>query len=255
MPSKTKNQARFFAACAHGANYKSCPPKKVSKEFNKADKKTGILKNSVESEEFFMIREILQSDKKPESIEHAKLKFIPGPSITFELDCDGFLSASDLKKDLESQFKRLLGHDADNLIIKTKTVKTIAGSYSSVTANGPVGWILRFLDLDEMIDNIAKTHRIANLIEKTSSDFYYITTNQSTNVALITAEYGEGLLKFFKDSSIKEIKLMNIRTEEIKNRPILKAIDIINKNISSERDLVSCKRELIALGLKQFAKV
>lgn len=44
MPSKTKKQAKFFAACAHGANYASCPPGKVSKEFNKADKKTGILK-------------------------------------------------------------------------------------------------------------------------------------------------------------------------------------------------------------------
>lgn len=44
MPSKTKKQARFFAACSHGAKYKKCPPKKVSKEFNKADKRTGILK-------------------------------------------------------------------------------------------------------------------------------------------------------------------------------------------------------------------
>lgn len=40
MPSKTKKQARFMAACAHGAGYKSCPPAKVSKEFNQADKKT-----------------------------------------------------------------------------------------------------------------------------------------------------------------------------------------------------------------------
>lgn len=44
MPSKTKKQARFMAACAHGAGYESCPPKKVSKEFNQADKGTGILK-------------------------------------------------------------------------------------------------------------------------------------------------------------------------------------------------------------------
>jgi len=33
-----------MAACAHGALYDSCPPAKVSKEFNQADKKTGILK-------------------------------------------------------------------------------------------------------------------------------------------------------------------------------------------------------------------
>lgn len=43
MPSKTKKQARLMAACAHGANYKSCPPQKVAKEFNQADKGTGIL--------------------------------------------------------------------------------------------------------------------------------------------------------------------------------------------------------------------
>ncbi len=44
MPSKTAKQARFMAACAHGAKYKSCPPAKVSKEFNKADKGTKIRK-------------------------------------------------------------------------------------------------------------------------------------------------------------------------------------------------------------------
>jgi len=44
MPSKTKKQARFMAACAHGSGYKSCPPAKVAKEFNQADKKSGILR-------------------------------------------------------------------------------------------------------------------------------------------------------------------------------------------------------------------
>jgi hypothetical protein len=44
MPSKTKKQAKLMAACAHGAGYASCPPDKVSKDFNRADKKTGILK-------------------------------------------------------------------------------------------------------------------------------------------------------------------------------------------------------------------
>ena len=44
MPSKTKKQAKFMAACAHGSGYKSCPPAKVAKDFNKADKGTGILK-------------------------------------------------------------------------------------------------------------------------------------------------------------------------------------------------------------------
>lgn len=41
MPSKTRKQAKFMAACAHGAGYKACPPKKVAREFNQADKKAG----------------------------------------------------------------------------------------------------------------------------------------------------------------------------------------------------------------------
>ncbi len=42
--SKSRAQARLMAACAHGAGYSSCPPKKISKEFNQKDKGTGILK-------------------------------------------------------------------------------------------------------------------------------------------------------------------------------------------------------------------
>lgn len=38
MPSKSPKQARLMAACAHGADYKACPPVKVAKEFNRADK-------------------------------------------------------------------------------------------------------------------------------------------------------------------------------------------------------------------------
>jgi hypothetical protein len=38
MPSKSSRQAVFMAACSHGAGYPSCPPAKVSMEFNKADK-------------------------------------------------------------------------------------------------------------------------------------------------------------------------------------------------------------------------
>jgi hypothetical protein len=33
-----------MAACAHGAGYAACPPVSVAKEFNQADKGTGILK-------------------------------------------------------------------------------------------------------------------------------------------------------------------------------------------------------------------
>ena len=38
MLSRSSRQAVFMAACHHGAGYPSCPPAKVSKEFNEADK-------------------------------------------------------------------------------------------------------------------------------------------------------------------------------------------------------------------------
>lgn len=47
MPSKSSKQARLMAACAHGAKYKSCPSKKVSKEFNQADKGSDLLKTAM----------------------------------------------------------------------------------------------------------------------------------------------------------------------------------------------------------------
>ncbi len=46
MPSKTPKQARFMAACSHGAGYPSCPPSNVSKEFNNADKGGRMLAKS-----------------------------------------------------------------------------------------------------------------------------------------------------------------------------------------------------------------
>lgn len=48
MPSTTEDQARFMAACAHGAGYESCPPQKVSHEFNQADKGTSMLHRAMQ---------------------------------------------------------------------------------------------------------------------------------------------------------------------------------------------------------------
>lgn len=47
MPSKTKKQARFMASCAHGSKYEECPPMKVAKDFNKADKGSKLLSNAM----------------------------------------------------------------------------------------------------------------------------------------------------------------------------------------------------------------
>lgn len=46
MPSKSKSQARMMAAAAHNPSFarKVGIPQKVAKEFNQADKGTGILK-------------------------------------------------------------------------------------------------------------------------------------------------------------------------------------------------------------------
>lgn len=41
MPSVSAKQQRFMAACSHGAGYASCPPMRVSKEFNQADAAKG----------------------------------------------------------------------------------------------------------------------------------------------------------------------------------------------------------------------
>ena len=46
MPSKTAKQARFMAMCAHspGKAKGKCPPQKVSREFNQADKGGKLLR-------------------------------------------------------------------------------------------------------------------------------------------------------------------------------------------------------------------
>lgn len=51
MPSKSQKQARFMAACAHGAGYESCPPPKVAKEFNQADKGGKLLSKAMKRSE------------------------------------------------------------------------------------------------------------------------------------------------------------------------------------------------------------
>jgi hypothetical protein len=49
MPSKSKKQARLMAAAAHDPEFaeRVGVPRKVAKEFNKADKKSGRLKKAM----------------------------------------------------------------------------------------------------------------------------------------------------------------------------------------------------------------
>lgn len=47
MPSGSERQARFMAACSHGAGYASCPPAQVSHEFNQADKGSALLSHAM----------------------------------------------------------------------------------------------------------------------------------------------------------------------------------------------------------------
>ena len=48
MPSKSAAQARLMAACAHGAKYDKCPPTKVAKNYNRADKGTKRLARAMQ---------------------------------------------------------------------------------------------------------------------------------------------------------------------------------------------------------------
>ena len=50
MPSKSQAQARFMAVCAHGGNFDNCPPGKVSKEFNQADKGGKLLSMAMKNQ-------------------------------------------------------------------------------------------------------------------------------------------------------------------------------------------------------------
>lgn len=49
MPSRSPKQARLMAACSHGMKSDKCPPRKVSKEYNAADKGTGMLSSAMKS--------------------------------------------------------------------------------------------------------------------------------------------------------------------------------------------------------------
>ena len=71
MPSHSNKQARFFAACAHGADYPSCPDKKVAKEFNKADAKTGKLKRAMREGKMSELALSIEEKIGP-AIEHYK---------------------------------------------------------------------------------------------------------------------------------------------------------------------------------------
>lgn len=58
--SKSKKQARFMAACAHGADYSSCPPTSVAKEFNRADTGTKLLKKESKENNMRKLKESIQ---------------------------------------------------------------------------------------------------------------------------------------------------------------------------------------------------
>jgi len=62
--SSSEKQARFMAACAHGADYDSCPSDKVSKEFNQADKGTKQLSSAMKHVEEAHVDSCRQSNPK-----------------------------------------------------------------------------------------------------------------------------------------------------------------------------------------------
>ena len=58
MPSVSAKQKRFMAACAHGAGYADCPPEKVSKEFNQADKRKAAMEKIATKRNRRMMKEM-----------------------------------------------------------------------------------------------------------------------------------------------------------------------------------------------------
>lgn len=58
MPSVSAKQKRFMAACANGAGYESCPPEKVSREFNQADKRKAAMEKIAARRERKMRKEM-----------------------------------------------------------------------------------------------------------------------------------------------------------------------------------------------------
>src|SRR6185436_4983842 len=44
MPTVSRKRHNLMAACDHGADYPSCPPKSVAHEFTQADKRRGQMK-------------------------------------------------------------------------------------------------------------------------------------------------------------------------------------------------------------------
>ena len=79
MPSKSKSQARFFAAAAHNPDFakKAGISTKAAKEWNKADEKAGTLKKGsdkpekVKEEVFFLLATI--EDKKVEEVKEQSM--------------------------------------------------------------------------------------------------------------------------------------------------------------------------------------
>ena len=82
-------------------------------------------------------------------------------------------------------------------------------------------------------------------LEKTVREFTgkgHIMINSSTE------QGGIGLMKI---RGLREVSIMYGKDGD---RPIYRFLDILNRHLSGERDIISCKRELISSGLKEYAK-
>jgi len=140
MPSKSPAQARLMAACAHGADYESCPPKKVAKDFNKADKGTGIMKKKINEEKKWKV-----------TYDHY------GSNREVPLYTKSHHVHAETSDEAISTIKKLVGGRNHRAEVAESSVKTFKGWVE----------IKEAMDFDPIVQKLAEKHGVApDLITK-----------------------------------------------------------------------------------------
>lgn len=191
-----------------------------------------------------------------ESIDSFQLEQVPGPALFVSM-LTMFTDPKTAKKNMTENVKDYLGPEAHQVSVDAKYDGDPEDQEVVVSYSGPAGILMRYLELYEgILYDVFGMDEIAERIRGKSRDFYYLTNiNGNRPTAYVTSEYDEGLLKFVKDDRITSMKLMDPKSKNPNYPMILKGLSIINEHIvNGDHDMITIKRELIAAGLKHFAK-
>ena len=72
----------------------------------------------------------------------------------------------------------------------------------------------------------------------------------------IPEDYSAGLLSFVLVKGLKQVKARSKTSEVVtEDKPLINALDILNKHLVGGRDVIDLQQELIDSGLKQFANL